>query len=332
MSAVLQKFIMTIPRKKTMFASILSDELKDCAHRINIRYDWNRSDKLFTIGVSKNNSLELIINLNTGSRLHFDNRIDGTELELIYRAYFISTYIHCLEEAATSVPQPYFYGLVWLCALNSLCKGKNTKVFSPIERKPRELRPIDVYCAICSLIRLAADHVDKLSMGLRDDLNSIIRELLIYSTLPEIGYKGGTPIYALLQEVRELHENIMSHRCDLANYAFFDKVSSYWLNNLSTNDLASISENTHNAFLGNLAIRLSAHLGQRIDIANDQESFITSCIQRFEEDAVKYYLDTKRTENLLLLDNFLAIKNLSQKSEHVFSKVAANSGKIHRFS
>lgn len=331
MSMVLPEFIMTIPRKKAVFESILSDELKDCKHRINVRYEWNRSDKMLEVGVSDKNTIELCVNLITGSQKYFGNFIKGKELELRYIAYFISAYVRCLDEADISTPQSYFSGLVLLCAINCLCRGKNVKVFSPIERKPRELRPIDVYCAISALTRLTIDHGDKLSEGLKDGFNSTIGELLTYSMLPEIGYRNGTPTYSLLQEIRELHENIMSHKCDLTNYALFDECGLCLLKDLSLNDFSAMCEKSHNLFGGNVAIRLSVHLGEHIDIVNGQESFITNCIQRFQENAVKYYLDIKKTENLLLLDNFMAIKSLSQKSEYTFSKVAKNSGRIHCF-
>ena len=82
MSMVLPEFIMTIPRKKAVFESILSDELKDCKHRINVRYEWNRSDTILEVGVSDTNTIELYINLNTGNQKYFGKFIKGKELEI----------------------------------------------------------------------------------------------------------------------------------------------------------------------------------------------------------------------------------------------------------
>ena len=325
---VLQKFIMTSFQKKAVFDSVLSDELKDCKHRIVVRYEWERPDQVLEIFASNNGSIELGINLNTDSNKYFCKLSEGTEFQIIYRAYFISAYIHCLDDAITSVPQTYFSGLVLLCAINDLCSGKRVNAFSPTAREPHELRPIDIYCSVRALTKLTTDHADKRTEHSREYFKQLIGELLMYSMLPEISYKGGEIIYSLLQEIGELRENMISHRCVVSDYVLFNKFVSDWFDSFSINDLAAMCEDNQDYFWGNVAIRLSAHLYERV---NNQESLIESCVQNFKEDSVRYFMNTRKTENLLLLDNLIAIKKLSLKIENAFSTVAANSGSIHFF-
>ncbi len=318
-------------QKKATFNSILSKELGGCKHKINARYEWKRQDQVLTISVSLKNTFEVGINLNTGRQEHFGDSANAPMLEILYRAYYISAYIRCLDDANSAAPQSYFSGLVLLCAINSLCGGKKVRAFSPIEKQPHNLRPIDVHCAIRALTRLTIDYTERIPENSRDDINGIINELLTYSMLPEISYNGGKAIYSLLQEIRELWGNVTLHRCSITDYTFFDEMVTKECLDLSLNELVLICENSQNLFWGNLMIRLSAHLGKCIDTNKNQEPFITSCIQHFGEDSVRYYRDTEQTENILLSDNLVAIKKLSRMSEQAFSIVTANCGKIHYF-
>lgn len=320
-------------QKKEVINAILSSELGSCKHRINARYEWKRSDQVFTFCLlpKPKNTLEIRINLNIGRQNHLTTVVGEPMLEMIYRAYYISAYIRYLDDAATFKPQSYFSGLVLLCAINSLCTGKKVRVFSPIERKPDELRPIDVYCAIRALTRLTIDCSKRISEQSRNDINEVISELLTYSMLPEISYKGNEAFYSVLQEVKELWENMKSHKCFMEDYSFFDELDSRRICDLSVNELVVICENIRNPFWGNFVIRLLAHLGVCKDIVLDKESFITTCIRHLGEDSVKYYREIKQTENRLLIDNFMAIKYLSRMSEQAFSIVTANAGQIHYF-
>ena len=318
-------------RKKEIINSILSRENGDCKHKINARYEWKRSDQILTVYLSPKNTFEVGINLNIGRQKKFGNTIEEPAMEMIYRAYFISAYIRCLDDATSIVPQSYFSGLVLLCAVNSLCAGKKVKVFSPLERKPPELRPIDVYCAIQALTRLIIDCAERISEKSRNAVVGNISELLAYSMLPEISYKGDEVVYSVLHEIRKLWENTASHRCSLDDYKVFNELGKRGLLDLCINEFMLICERSKNLFWGNLVIRLSAHIGVWKSIVIEKESFITSCIRHFGEDSVKYYRDTRQTENQLLVDNFMAIKFLSRMIEQAFSIVTANVGQIHYF-
>lgn len=329
--STIQREYKTNFQKKMTFNSILSKELGDCKHRINARYEWKRPDQVLTVGVSLKNTFEVGINLNTDRQVHFDDSANASMLEIIYRAYYISAYIRCLDDATSVAPQSYFSGLVLLCAINSLCGGKKVRAFSPVEKQRHNLRPIDVHCAIQALTRLTIDFTERIPEKSRDNINGIINELLTYSMLPEISYKGDKVVYSLLQEIRDLLGNVTSHRCSITDYTVFSEMVTKEFHDLSLNEMVLICENSHNLFWGNLMIRLFAHLGKCIDTTKKQESFITSCIQHFGEDSVRYYLDTEQTKSLLLTDNLVAIKQLSRMSEQAFSLVTANCGNIHYF-
>jgi hypothetical protein len=318
-------------QKKAAINSILSSELGGCKHRINARYEWKRPDQVLTVGVSHKNTFEVGINLNIGRQELFGDSNSELMLEITYRAYYISAYIRCLDDATTAIPQSYFSGLVLICAINSVCGGKKVKAFSPIKRIIHDLRPIDVHCAIHALTRLTIDYAERIPEKTRGVISRIINELLTYSALPEIGYKGDEPIYSLLQETRCLQENVILHRCFMTDYMFFDKLSTKVFIDLSIEELVCFCENSQNPFWGNFIMRLSAHLGRHIETARNQKPFISSCILRFEEDSVRYYRETKQTDNMILTDNLEAIKWLSKMSEQTFSVVTANCGKIHFF-
>lgn len=327
----IQRDCKTSFQKKAVLNSILSNELGGCKHRINARYEWKRPDQVLTIGISLKSTFEVGINLNTGRQEHFGDSDCASMLEIIYRAYYIAAYIRCLDDATTAVPQSYFSGLVLLCAINSLCGGKKVRAFSPTKRQSHDLRPIDVHCAIRALTRLTIDCTERIQENIRDDINGFIDELLTYSMLPEISYKRDEALYSILQEIRDLRENVTLRRCSMSDYTFFDELTTKEFTDLSLDELVFICENSQNPFWGNLAMRLFAHLGKYIGTTKGEESFITSCIQHFGEDSIRYYRDTEQTENLLLIDNLAAIKRLSRMSEQASSIVTADCGKIHYF-
>lgn len=329
--STMQQEYKTSFRKKAIYNSVLSKELGDCKHRIEARYEWKRPDQVLTVDISLKDTFEVGINLNTGRQEHFGDSDSASMLEIIYRAYYISAYIRCLDNATTAVPQSYFSGLVLLCAINILCGGKKVRVFSPIERQPHNLRPLDVHCAIRALTRLSIDCSERIQEDLRDDINGIINELLTYSMLPEISYKRDVAIFSILQEIRNLRENVTLHRCYMTDYTLFDELTTKEFAELSLDELALICENSQNPFWGNLVMRLFAHLGKYIGTTKGKESFITSCIQHFGEDSVRYCRDTEQTESLLLIDNLAAIKRLSRMIEQESSIVTADCGKIHYF-
>jgi hypothetical protein len=325
------KNTITSLEKKTIFASTLFNVIKESKHRIVIHYEWKRPDQILTIFASKNNTITLGINLNIIRHKYFERSIEKTELQLRYRAFFIEAYIRCLDDAAVSFPQTYFSGLVLLCAINVLCSGKTVNAFSPIERKPRDLNTIDIYCAIHAFKKMIVNYADKLTKDTIVNFNNLIGELLLYSTLPEIGYKGNKTIYSLLQEIRVLYGNLMSHRCEESNYALFDNSGITRDKIININDLASICEECKDFFWGNVVVRLSAHLNERINLQKTRESFITDCVKDFERKSVRYFFAVTNVENSLLLDNFMAIKKMSRKKEYAFSYVTSDSGNIHFF-
>ena len=318
-------------RKKIFFESILSHELIGCRHKIKARYEWKRNDRILTVKSVKNDLIEVGINLNTGRHKGSNVFIDRPELNLSYRAYYISTYIRCLDDAAKSTFQSYFTGLVLLSTINILCSKRSVGAYSPIERKPYEMRPIDVYCAIRALTRLLIDSGDEITETQREGLQDTINELITYTLLPEINYKRAMPTYSLLQEIRILRENMLTNRCSVENYVLFDEFDIQGFEKKSLQDFAMMCEKKQCVFWGNVAIRLSAYFGERIVIDKSEMPFITNCVQRLDEDLVKYYLDIKGTESLFLLDNYMAIKKLSLKNEYVFSEVTANSGMLHYY-
>lgn len=315
-------------QKKHFFDSMLADELKDCKLRIKIRYEWRRPDQILAVN-EKKNEVELNINLNTDRPRSLRKLIFGADLEMNYRLYYISSYIHCLDDAIAFIPQSYFSGLVLLSAINCLCRKKKSYSFSSIDTKYIEMRPIDIYCASAALTRLVFDCSNQLSGNLRNDCNSVIEELTTYTLLPEIGYMGNEPIYSLLREVKELQENIVSQRCFMTDYAIFNKLGIRSFKEININDFTEVCEKMRSLFLGDFILRLSAHLGEQIDRVKIQAPFIAKSVQRFEKDAVQYYMSIKRTNSRLLHDNFIAIKKLSQKLEYAFSAVPANSGMLH---
>ena len=324
-------FESTIYKKKALFNSLLSNELSNCRYRINARYEWKASNQIFSFRVPQSNVIYVRINLNIGMHEIFRDSLDGFRLNLIYRAYYISTYIHCLEAVSDTIPQSYFFGLALLCAINNLSKKKQVTSCSPIEKKPYDLQPIDIYCAIQGLTRSSSNYSEMFSEISKTKCDCVIENLLTYSMLPEIGYKKGKPIYSLLWEMKDFQQNVMKKRCSLDDFYFFSANEIHNFDKVYVSDLIEMSAIMKNPFWDGIILRLFAFSGESYDFEKNKDTYFINCIRQFMADSVKYYKVAKETDNLLLLANYTVVKGVSKKIETAFTSVTAESGMIHYY-
>ena len=153
--------------------------------------------------------------------------------------------------------------------------------------------------------------------------------MLTYSLLPEISYKKHLPVYSILSEIKDLGRNIESGRCKMTDYQLFKCFSERKTNELNLDSLASINEKMQDLFWSNVVIRLSVLLGESVSYKTYQEPFVANCIENLMEDTAKYYFDSAKTTNSLLMDNLEAVKRLAGKMEKVFINVTSKSGMLH---
>lgn len=320
-------------QKKRLFNSILYGDLKSCKYTIIAHFEWKKNAQVFSVCPSYNNILNLGINLNFNALPVFENSSseEAIELSLKYRAYYISSYIRCLETVGGLIPGTYFSGIVLLCAVNDLCE-KNKKIYySPIDKeKPKELNPLSIHCSIHALNRVSLEYADTFVGSIKNNFGTLINNLLTYSLLPEIGYIKYRPVYSLLLETRKLTDNIILKRCSPEKYALFFETGLTDFINKSLNELVLLSVSSQNPFWLGAVVRFYAHTNQKwMQNPNENTSSISYAVQKFYNETVLYCEEKKN--NLILNDNFVAIERLTRKIDKTFESVTVNSGKLHYY-
>lgn len=320
--------------RKFVFNSLLSNELRDSSYRIDARYEWKYKDQILSFRVIDNCTMRLGINLNFKENELFSDNNLIEEINVKYRAYYISSYVHCMELATVSNPKSYFDGLVLLCAINNILSKRKSVSLSPLmNRRHTIFRPIDVYCAIRALSRLIIEYNNMLLESQKVELNAAINALILYSLLPEINYMRKRPMYSLLCEIKELQRNIY-----LAGEGWMDTFplfKEYEINSLSDATLDYFLDKcsqSQNAFWTGITMRLMIYAGCGIEVDKTEKmNGLIDCIQKYKKDCVNYFMDMQKNSNILLADNYIAIKKIIGKLHKTFTFLPIVSGALHYY-
>lgn len=315
--------------KKEKISRLLGQELKESRYRINANFEWTKPSQVMSLKVYDKNVIRLGINLNFNE----DFQIKGEtaeDLNIFYRAWFIASYIHCMEGIYDAKSKSYFSGLVELCAINNVCSNGYAVSFSPVEEgRVKCLRPIDVQCAISALTRLVIEKRDVLSLQLGEKLEALINRLLTYSILPEVGYSRTKPVYSLLFEFNRFNYNVKRKRCIAADYMLFRECELENYENVSLDDLPTLLNESRSAFWTGAYIRLVSSMGKKDVLTQEQRLLLRKTVNRFNSDCIRYYKDYSFQSSNLLDDNYLALKRMSNRINTVLRIDHVNDGMIH---
>jgi len=308
-------------RKKLLLNELLASSITESNYNVIVGYEWKKEDQIFSFQITNKQTINLWINLNNSIEIVSQNKGVLNDLNLRYRAYFISNYICCLSATPNLREATFFDELVSLCAYNSINNSHRQTVFSPItDKRIIELRPIDVYCAIRSLTRLIMECGHHMHGEEKKQCDVLINNLLLYTILPEVGYKNCRPVYALLEELIKLQGHLRAGGNKIAqdtpNVNELFKKSAYFSNRLEFEAI----------------MRLSAYTGVCINekIADDYQE-ILDCVSLFKRKSVEFYNEYKKVKSQLLEDNYTAIKLISFQIDRLFPSSSSDSGALHYY-
>ena len=314
--------------KKLLFEQLLKRDLGAGKFLIKASYAWDASAQLFTFVVKKPDRLDLTINLNGLKEGRFFSGERAWELELRFRAGFLSDYIHCLEKASDANPGSYFDALAALEAICGLNQRK-TRVFSPLSEAAPVLRTIDVYCAIRALTRLQLECGSWMPETAQKACGKLLETFFDYSELPEIGYDRGKPVYALQVAFQRLLAGVRAGRILPEQYALFSENGMASFQKMSFEAFAAACDKADNPFWYGAALRMIAYSRQEAPVEILGKDRIITCLTEFRKACVSYSKEQERHSGKILEDNYEAIKRTAQKMERAFCGVNSSSGALH---
>ena len=321
----MRKISSTVYGRKILFEKILSEQLGSCRYKIEAFYEWKRREQVFSLTFKNEREVCLGINIGFQKDLIFNGSENAAELSVLYRSYFIVNYIRCLEGAKIAAPSAYFAGLVTLEAINTLNSDKKTVSFSPISEKLFKIKPIDVHCALGSLNAIIINHTNLLSQELKRRCGAMADELISYTQLPEIEYKGHKKtVYSFSEDLLAL-KNLAASKPDiLKEYPLLSQNGIDSVEDITVSQLIEKSEQNSNLFWAGIAIRLLAFTQKG---AADDNLLALFCVKKSVADfwgcSVTYFKEHKNTYNKLLADNMTAIKRIAANMDKVFYKADA---------
>ncbi len=314
--------------KKLLFEQLLKKELGDGKHMISASYAWDASAQLFSLSVKKPDRMDLRINLNGLEKSRCFSGERAWELELRFRAGFISDYVHCLERACDAKPLSYFDGLA---ALEAICgvNQKKTKVFSPLSEAAPALRTIDVYCAIRALTRLQLECGDRMPETDKEACGNVLETFFDYSELPEIGYDRGKPVYALQIALQRLQAGIRAGQIIPEQYALFSEYGMASFPKMGFEEFTEACDKADNPFWSGAALRMIAYSRQEAPVEILGKERLTACLTEFRKACVSYSEEQEGHSGKILKDNYEAIKRTAQKMEKACGGAKSSSGALH---
>lgn len=320
--------------QKVLFDRLLSSELGNCKYKIEAVFEWKRRDQIMSLSFLNEEKARLAINLNIEKRSPLFSGENGAELEVVYRAYFIANFVHCLEFACDSDGGSYFSGLVTLEAINDMCRNGNAEGFSPISlQKKRTVRAIDIHCASRSLTRMLVEQGGGLSKETRRKWETYIDEFLSYSQLPEAEYRGSThPVFTAVCEMKRTLRTLSQNPDAQGKYALFGKSGVELRGDMTFDDFLASCEKTKNQFWQGFSMRLGALFSEKVAgcglFASED---IKKCSAKFRQNSVGYFKKHGQPKCGIIKDNFKAIKKLEKRINSAFidNEEFASSGAIH---
>ena len=285
-------------QKKLFLNDLLSRELYNCDYVINAYYESSAGNRVADISVGRGSVIRLGINVPYRSMDVFCGHSDPMLMTLIFRSYYITGLIRCLEGASKALPDSYLMGLVTLESVITLNRGKRSEFFIPnIRGKNKQLCVIDAYCAKLAMTRIMTEHRDSLSAEVMHTCRVYTDNLISYTLLPEIEYrKGGRACFSSLRVMIELRQLLSKHPDITRSYAVF---SGGGIESLDV----SIAE---------LGDRFWQQMVFRLTVLSGTEGIRYS--DDFDRSSVEYRLTMDR-DSILLNENWNAIKILSGKAQ-----------------
>lgn len=299
-------------RRKAFLNTILSRELETCAFSINACYESVSNKQIMSIRVSDNRTICLNININSSEEKIFFGCTNSLEMSLAFRAYFVVNYIRCLETAKSAEPSSFFSGLVILESVGSLLSDKKTVSCVPdIRGENKNLRPIDVYCAIRAMTRVMLTYKSSLSDEAERACETYINTLVAYTGIPETEYRGSKYAeYTVLCET-EMLKSFVSKYPDITNeYMLFCRVGFSPSDNYSIDELLSACDNSKDKFWPGMIFRILA-ITQNTEALKkylEHPSLKSSC-QEFCINSMEYYYESQE-QSLLLSNNWQAVQQI----------------------
>ncbi len=305
--------------RKALFDEILSKNLDIFKYKIDAFYESISNNRIMSIRISEDKTVHLGINVSFKSEEMFSDSADPMGLSLAFRAYFIINYLRCLESADESLPTSYFYGLVILESVNDLLSLKKRFAYVPDSvGVNKNLRPIDVHCAIRAVTRVLADYGPIVSEE-SSKLCEAYRDTFIYYTgSPETEYVGSKHAkYTVLCEAGALESLIAKHPEVTENFALFSCVGFDSLKDMSVEALLSACDENKNAFWSGFILRMfsiSQH-GERLKKYLGHPC-IKTALEDFRVNSVEYCFQHKE-ESVLSQNNRQAVQMLVRGSEQL---------------
>ncbi len=314
---------------KCLFNEILTNELFACGYKIDASFESKRRDRIGFAKITSDRTIRLLINTNFAPDPIFEGAETSRELGVIYRAYYIASYIRLLESVRERTPRSYFDSLVTLESICDTLEGKVT-LYSPISQKGiRNFRPIDAYCAIRALTGIQLRHEDMLAGDIPERCEAAISELISYSALPEICFESSRePAYALISHIARLRRLTGAREDVLLQYKFFTCCGAEKLSQMPLEEISHLGDASACDFWAQAAIRLCA-VTSRCGLHADDT--VTKAVGRFREDSVTFMKDCADSKSEILRSDLTAVKKLSKKIGEMFPDNAHVCGSIHYY-
>lgn len=313
----MKRFANTNYGRKLLFNRILSRDLKSCAFKIDAFYESAVHKQIMSIKLSKDQAVHLGINISFKEETIFSECSEPMLLSVAFRAYFIINYLSCLQIARETEPGSYFSGLVALDAICDLYSNDRKISCVPnVVGKNKQLRPIDVHCAIGAITRVLIENelsVDNETVKRCEAYRDI---LIAYTGTPEITYlKSIQAQYSVLHEIKTLKSLIAQQPNVLRECALFSQVGIISFSELSIGKLLSICDKRENRFWPGLILRMFA-LASKAKMSEQYAKY--DCMKRalfeFYSNSMECYTQSKE-QCILLKDTLRAVQRLTRGVE-----------------
>lgn len=304
--------------KKLLFNNILSRELGACKFAIIALYEWKKSDCICSLSFDDPQTISLRINLNYQIETVFLGCNIASELTAFFRAYYIATYIHCLENASDISPTNFFHGMIALESFNDINGEKDIAIFTPfIKSTIFKLRAIDIHCAIYALNKIRMENIELFSFDEQESCEQAIDHLINYTLLPEVNfYKRNKPEYAILSDLIHAKAIVESKHDLLSKYKIFSSVNIVNFDESFVNELCRRDD--IGDFWTNAIIRLLAfsEKNRAIDIA--EFPALERSVVEYKKNCVNYFHNCEGHTDIIAEANLWAIKKVAMKIENTF--------------
>lgn len=305
--------------RKTLFSEILSRNLKTYIFKVDAFYESVSRNQIMSINISGDRTVHLGINISFKGEKIFSSCSDPIALSIAFRAYFIINYLHCMESAKEALPTSFFSGLVILESISDLILAKKRIVFIPdTVGINKNLRPIDVHCAIRAMIKVLIDYKSFISDEAVRLCEAYIDTLITYTEMPEIEYVNSKHAqYTVLCEINVVKSLVSQHLEAISEYALFRQIEFKSLESLNIDELLSACDINNNPFWPETIMRMLAitkddkNLKKLLKHPSMRSSYLNFCAN-----SVECFFQTKES-SILLKENWLAVQQLVREIEQL---------------